>query len=238
MENDFQRIVLVHRSISSARNEPNYCTCDSVLMHSQIAMWCSFHWCPSHLRIIFGVKCINLGGYVLHVKSTRRTELANISRQKITWLDLDSSLLITASDSKSQFTASFTQKKNAKKSWRKRTETQIKRTNPFFWGTWQHGNMATGGRLTRSDSQTPGHLVQLGQLGGPGTRRHQKFAAFFWTYVARDKLLKSRSSAEQRLLVPCKAQLLQLLDKQQKLFKVSWDATWWPFWAIFVALTT
>lgn len=75
--------------------------------------------------------------------------------------------------------------------------------------------MATGGRLTRSDSQTPGHLVQLGQLGGPGTRRHQKFAAFFWTYVARDKLLKSRSSAEQRLLVPCKAQLLQLLDKQK-----------------------
>ena len=70
-----------------------------------------------------------------------------------------------------------------------------------------HGNMATGGSLTRSDCQTPGRLVQLGQLGGPGTRRHQKFAAFFGTYVARDKLLKSRSSAEQRLLVPCKAQL-------------------------------
>jgi hypothetical protein len=37
---------------------------------------------PSHLRTIFGVKCINLGG--LHVKLTRRTALANISRQKFT----------------------------------------------------------------------------------------------------------------------------------------------------------
>ena len=65
-------------------------------------------------------------------------------------------------------------------------------------------------------------MVSLAVLVPP-TRRHQKFAAF-WTYVARDKLLKSRSSAEQRLVVPHKAQRCNFLINKKNCFKVSWDA--------------